>query len=105
MGRGLRRRVYRSLSRSINTLFRRYRDECWVGYVKQRKVKRVNGKISAYMELYRILLPIFAHFWTLLPIFWKMRIFPKDRALSLFKISSCKTSEKTNEPIPRKMCY
>ena len=37
------------------------------------------------------------------------RIFPKNRFPSLFYIyaplSSCKISEKTNEPIPRKMGY
>ena len=43
------------------------------------------------------------------PIFQKMRIFPKNPALSLFIIygplTSCKISEKTNEPIPRKVRY
>ena len=43
------------------------------------------------------------------PIFQKMRIFPKNPALSLFYIygplTSCKISEKTNEPIPRKVRY
>ena len=43
------------------------------------------------------------------PIFQKMKIFPKNPTLSLFYIygplTSCKKSEKNNEPIPRKMCY
>ena len=42
-------------------------------------------------------------------IFQKMRIFPKNPALSLLSIygplTSCKISEKTNEPIPRKVRY
>ena len=52
-------------------------------------------------------------FWGLFgpfsPIFQKMRIFQKNRALSLLSIdgplTSCKISEKTNEPIPRKVRY
>ena len=43
------------------------------------------------------------------PYFGKMRIFPKNRALSLFYVygplTSCKKSEKSNERILRKMCY
>ena len=43
------------------------------------------------------------------PIFQKMRIFLKNRALSLLSIygplTSCKISEKTNEPIPRKVRF
>ena len=43
------------------------------------------------------------------PIFQKMRIFPKNRALSLLSIygplTSCKISEKTNESIQRKVRY
>ena len=57
--------------------------------------------------------PYFWAFWGLfghfLPIFRKMRIFPKNPALSLLSIygplTSCKISEKTNEPIPRKVHY
>ena len=45
-------------------------------------------------------------FGPLLPIFEKMRIFPKNPALSLFYVygplTSCKKIEKTNEPILRK---
>ena len=52
------------------------------------------------------LLPIFGPFF---PFLGKMRIFPKNRALSLLSIygplTSCKISEKTNEPIPRKVRY
>ena len=52
-------------------------------------------------------------FWGLFrpffPIFEKIRIFPKNPALSLFyfygPLTSCKISEKTNEPIMRKVCY
>ena len=48
-------------------------------------------------------------FRPLFPIFEKMRIFPKNPALSLFYIygplTSCKKSEKTNEPIPRTLRY
>ena len=54
--------------------------------------------------------PYFQVFWglfgPLLPIFWKIRVFPKNRALSLFSLygplTSCKKSEKTNETILRK---
>ena len=45
------------------------------------------------------------HFGPFLPIFEKMRIFPKNPALSLFYVygplTSCKKIEKTNEPILR----
>ena len=48
-------------------------------------------------------------FGPFLPIFEKMRIFPKNGAQSLLSIygplTSCKISEKTNEPIPRKVRY
>ena len=48
-------------------------------------------------------------FWALFTIFEKMRIFPKNPALSLYRIygplTSCKISEKTNELIPRKVRY
>ena len=48
-------------------------------------------------------------FGPFLPIFEKMRIFPKNPAPSLFYIygplTSCKKIEKTNEPILRKLCY
>ena len=55
----------------------------------------------------------FLAFWSLfgpfLPIFWKMRVFPKNWALSLLSpygpLSSCKIYKKINEPIPRKLCY
>ena len=44
-------------------------------------------------------------FWPFLPIFEKMRIFPKNPAVSLFYVygpwNSCKKIEKTNEPILR----
>ena len=53
-----------------------------------------------------VFLALFGHFF---PIFWKMIVFPKNRALSLFIIygplTSCKKLEKTNEPILRKLCY
>ena len=43
------------------------------------------------------------------PIFQKMRIFLKNPALSLLclygPLTSCKISEKTDEPIMRKVCY
>ena len=43
------------------------------------------------------------------PIFQKMKIFPKNPALSLLclygPLTSCKISEKNNEPIMRKVCY
>ena len=43
------------------------------------------------------------------PIFEKMRIFPKNPALSLLclygPLTSCKISQKTDEPIMRKVCY
>ena len=52
------------------------------------------------------ILGLFGH---LFPIFWKMRVFPKNQARSLFIIygplTSCKKLEKTNEPILRKLCY
>ena len=45
------------------------------------------------------------HFGPFFPNFGKMRVFPKNRALSLFYIydplTSCKKIEKTNEPILR----
>ena len=51
--------------------------------------------------------PFLGHFRHFLLIFEKMRIFPKNPALSLFYIygplTSCKKIEKTNEPILRTM--
>ena len=48
-------------------------------------------------------------FGPFLPIFGKMRVFPKNPALSLFYVygplTSCKITKKTNEPIPRKAHY
>ena len=53
-----------------------------------------------------LFLGLFGHFF---PIFWKMRVFPKNRALSLLSLygplTSYKISKKTNEPIPRKVHY
>ena len=46
----------------------------------------------------------FGSFWTLFPIFEIVRIFPKNRApslLSIYRLTSFKISEQTNEPIPR----
>ena len=46
---------------------------------------------------------------TFSPFFGKLRVFPKNQALSLLSLygplTSCKISKKTNEPIPRKLCY
>ena len=51
-------------------------------------------------------LGLFGHFF---PIFRKIRVFPKNRALSLLSLygplTSCKISKKTNESIPRKVHY
>ena len=53
--------------------------------------------------------PYFGGFLGPFPIFEKMRIFPKNRALSLLSVygplTSCKITEKTNEPIQRKVRY
>ena len=47
------------------------------------------------------------HFWPFLAIFGQIRISPKNRAPSVFctygPLTSCKKSEKTNEPILRKV--
>ena len=51
---------------------------------------------------------LFGPFWTLFPFFGKMRIFPKNPALSLLCLHgplTCKISEKNNEPIMRKVHY
>ena len=53
--------------------------------------------------------PFLGYFGPFLPNLGKMRIFPKNRALSLLSLyeslTSCKRPEKTNEPIPRKVRY
>ena len=53
--------------------------------------------------------PFVGHFGHFLPNLGQTRIFPKNRALSLlhvyYPLTSCKISEKTNEPIPGKLCH
>ena len=58
-----------------------------------------------HKSLKTLFLGLFGPFWALFQFLGKMRIFPKNRALSLFYIygplTSYKKIEKTNEPILR----
>ena len=51
--------------------------------------------------------PVFGPFWPIFPIFWGKRFFKKNLALPRTTrhgpITPCWVSEKTNEPIPRKL--
>ena len=53
--------------------------------------------------------PFWTQKWPVLPNFRQTRIFAKNPTLSLLHpygpLTSCKKSEKTNEPIPGTECY
>ena len=70
---------------------------------------KTNDSILCKIPKKIILGAILDLFGPFLPIFEKMRFFPKNRALSLLRIyrplTSFKISEKNNEPILRKVCY
>ena len=71
--------------------------------MKKLKEKKIEKKNSIFRKSPKTL--CLGHFGTFLPIFEKMRIFPKNMSLSLFYVygplTSCKKLEKNNEPILR----
>ena len=68
--------------------------------------RRFSAKTNDRILKYNQKGPFLDHFGPFLPNLGQTRVFPKNRALSLLSIhgplTSCKISERTNDPIPRK---